>query len=339
MTARMLNGSTARFLLPITIVLYWLAGSYPFHWFSPLVAHQNNVSTTNQVGILFEERGIAFTETPPGWMDRAIRDNAFEVELDVRSRNTEQAGPARIFTISRDHYHRNLTVGQAGEDLVVRLRSRATGLNGKPEYVVRGVFRSPALRRIAVRVKPEAIRIEVNGHRRLVARLPADALSTWDPEYELALGNEFTFQRPWHGEVRKALVRVRDAEFTYTATNLRTPATYAWDRQLLLGKLLEPLSLSFERTDAADWIINLFGFAPFGILLALARGSPISMVIAFACCAALSLSVEVGQLFFEMRTPEAMDVLFNAMGGCIGAWIGNRALTAPGFTGTKLKAI
>lgn len=63
------------------------------------------------------------------------------VRLTVATAELEQGGPARIVTISEDTLLRNLTLGQEGNDLVMRFRSFLTGENGtSPQIVFPGFF-------------------------------------------------------------------------------------------------------------------------------------------------------------------------------------------------------
>lgn len=249
-----------------------------------------------------------------------MKDNAFEVTLEVRSYAVHQAGPARIFTVSHDNHNRDFTVGQSNDGLVVRLRTGATSVNGAPEYVVREIFRDPAFHRIAISVRSEEIRIKVDGRQRLTASLPPNALSTWNRKYRLALGNEFTFSRPWRGEVRAAAVHVRNKDFTYTAAGLQIPQNYDLGSKAIVSALHRFL-LSLTYVNIADWVINLAGFVPFGFVLALARQKSGSLKLAFAWSGALSLSIEFGQFFFQLRYPQASDLVLNTLGGTVGAWI------------------
>lgn len=319
----------SRLLLALTVIAYWAVGSYPYHFFSPFGDHQNIVEKTTRGGLAFPERGIAYTNGPPQWMEAAIKENALEVELHVFSYDVHQNGPARIFTVSHDHYSRNLTIGQNNKDLVVRLRTVETGPNSVPAHIVPQVFRNSGPHRIVVRVSAQGIHIEVNGQQRLAAELPLNALSTWNPDYRLALGNEFTFQRPWRGKIRSAIVRADGDEIDYTGAGLRLPQMYTVDRELFLSELGRAASLTLHGAHTIDWLINFFGFVPFGVLLVLVRRKPISLPVAFGCCAALSLSIEIGQLFFETRSPQAMDSLLNTLGGGLGFWAANRIRTLP----------
>lgn len=72
---------------------------------------------------------------------RARQTNYFVIEARVTTAARDQRGPARIVSISADAEHRNVTLGQMGDKLVIRLRTPAAGENGqKPEILVPGVF-------------------------------------------------------------------------------------------------------------------------------------------------------------------------------------------------------
>lgn len=313
--------SIPRLLLPLAVVAYWTIGFYPFQWFSPFTAHKNFVEPTFAGGFTFSKQGIAYSKTAPQWVSTAIENNAFEVDLEVIPYNVGQIGPARIFTVSADNNSRNFTVGQSGRGLAIRLRTTESGPNGRPTYKIQEVFRRLIPRRISVRVANNELRVEVNGHQRLIARLPANALSAWNPRYRLAIGNEFTYQRPWRGEVKAVEVRVRDHTWRYTAADLQTPNRYHLSSDIILGEISQLISNPFEVINPADWIINLVGFIPMGLLLT-ALGQRVSKACIW--CGILSLSIEVGQFCVMTRSPSGSDLLLNILGGAIGAWSGNQ---------------
>jgi len=71
------------------------------------------------------------SQTPVPDVSRRISESgAFSVELKLACDELRQSGPARILTISADASHRNLTVGQNGDGLVMRLRTPVMGENG-----------------------------------------------------------------------------------------------------------------------------------------------------------------------------------------------------------------
>jgi hypothetical protein len=82
------------------------------------------------------------TESPVSYLIRRIAANSeFTLAAAFASASADQKGPARIISISKDPGLRNLTVGQQGSDLIVRLRTPMTGENGvNPELTAPGVF-------------------------------------------------------------------------------------------------------------------------------------------------------------------------------------------------------
>lgn len=66
----------------------------------------------------------------------AERSQIVEVEADVRSGSSTQSGPTRIVTFSRGPFDSNITLGQEGESLVLRLRTPMNGANGRSNELV-----------------------------------------------------------------------------------------------------------------------------------------------------------------------------------------------------------
>jgi hypothetical protein len=107
-----------------------------------------DLNWTQPTGESFD-RGTA--PTPGPWLqsdepasrivDRLGVTNAFTLHIKCSTDDWKQAGPARIVSNSADAGVRNFTIGQNGSDLVIRLRTPLTGLNGYPlETVVPEVF-------------------------------------------------------------------------------------------------------------------------------------------------------------------------------------------------------
>jgi hypothetical protein len=82
---------------------------------------------------------------------RLRQSSAFTLFVRCATDDTEQDGPARIVSNSASPFLRNFTLGQQGADLVFRLRTPATGVNGYPlEVTVPGVFADREPREILV---------------------------------------------------------------------------------------------------------------------------------------------------------------------------------------------
>ena len=96
--------------------------------------------------------------------ENARRFNNFSIETQVTTAARDQRGPARIVSISADAEQRNVTLGQAGDALIIRLRTPAAGENGqKPEMLVPGVFAEPQPRSISVRYRAPMLSVQIDG--------------------------------------------------------------------------------------------------------------------------------------------------------------------------------
>lgn len=68
------------------------------------------------------------TKQPVTNLSKAIQGTSqFSILTTVATAATQQSGPARIISIAADPYRRNLTLGQQGSSLIVRLRTPLSG--------------------------------------------------------------------------------------------------------------------------------------------------------------------------------------------------------------------
>lgn len=102
--------------------------------------------------------------TPASVLVEQIVDSAqFTVLASIAAEESVQTGPARIVSISLDTVQRNLTLGQQGTDLVIRLRTPVTGNNGDmPEFHIPDVFTDSAYHQLIVTYEPPRLRVYVD---------------------------------------------------------------------------------------------------------------------------------------------------------------------------------
>jgi hypothetical protein len=206
-------------LLAFAVIAYWTAGFFPFHWSMPWINYENAARPSPLRGWQFSGPGIVRTKAAPEWLPEAGFRSSMHITLEIRTSSYDQSGPARILSVSKDPYHQNMVIAQDGTSLVLRLRTPQTNMSGIPSYQIEGVFGHLDWQRVTVFIKPEELQVRINGVQRLAAVLPARALSVWNTDYSLALGNEMTFDRPWLGEIRRAEIAVGEATLDY-ATNV-----------------------------------------------------------------------------------------------------------------------
>jgi hypothetical protein len=99
-------------------------------------------------------------------VERIRRASAFTLAATIAASGADERGPARIVSLSIDRAHRNLTLGQEGSDLVVRLRTPLTGPRGdRPALVAHGVLAGAAVRHLVVTYDGRDLSAYVDGDR------------------------------------------------------------------------------------------------------------------------------------------------------------------------------
>ena len=138
------------------------------------------------------------------------KSGAITVEVWLRSHSSNQDGPARIVTLSKDARERNFTIGQEGDSIQVRLRTSKTSHNGIPALQSRSRSINEALTHVVyARGRSGNAKIFING-RLDRQQLVAGELENWDEQYRLALGNEVSGGRPWLGDLHRVAVYSRE---------------------------------------------------------------------------------------------------------------------------------
>ncbi len=141
---RIMSGETPLLVLDKTPITFYalndetglhdqIGNSAPFVW-------QGNGRLGNNT-LLSQAQWLA-TSAPVATLSEQVKaTTAFTIGALVTPGQALQYGPARIISISTDPYHRNMTIGQEGDDLVIRMRTRLSGENGrKPQLVIPDVF-------------------------------------------------------------------------------------------------------------------------------------------------------------------------------------------------------
>ena len=272
------------------------------------------------------EPSIVRTRGAPAWLTPAIEHDGFELDLEVRSADGQQSGPARILTLSRDWYARNLMVAQEGENLLVRLRRPGSDLDGSPPLVARSVFGDDSVargawHRVKLQVGPAGIAFTVDGERYATEAPPSrPLLEDWDPGYPLSLGDELTRSRAFAGALRRATISIGERSFNLLDDGTLEQPSGFWEIPERARNMLEldrgPTSLF--------WIWHCAVFVPFGLALACARRRPPTWILAVSIAVPLSLLLELGKLLFEGRHPSLLHVVPDAIGTLIGVSIARR---------------
>jgi hypothetical protein len=161
-------------------------------------------------GLTVNEPTLITTAKPPKRLIDAVKKSrALTLEAWVTPRDTKQAGPARIVTLSADPSRRNFTVGQDGEKYEVRLRAKGTDANGMPALAAPDGTANPRLTHVVyTRDASGKAKLYVDGRQKAERDVGGD-FSNWDADFRLALANELTKDRPWRGTFRRVAVYSR----------------------------------------------------------------------------------------------------------------------------------
>jgi VanZ family protein len=296
-------------------ILYLAIGLYPFEFALPSIGVADNTAAFRPDGTL-EFRspgpGIARTHEPPQWLASAVATDHLDIVLRVRPASAEQYGPARIMTVSFDRRLRNLTIGQNGADLMLRLRTPLTDLNGTPPIQVAGVFAKPQWIDLSFSIRPHQLTIKVQGDVVSQETLPAQPLANWDRYFNLALGNELDNIRMWAGEIQIAQVSTPNVKVDYIKDGvLEIP-------RVIFVSMPAPRIYPLKYLDVQDALINMFGFIPLGFVLGLGGRGRHPFILGLLFVFSTSFIIEGLQFFTVNRQPSVDDLIMNTLGGGLG---------------------
>ncbi|BAY86177.1 G-D-S-L family lipolytic protein [Calothrix parasitica NIES-267] len=145
---------------------------------------------------------IASVETADKLIDGITATQEITLEAWVTPGNRSQNGPARIATLSSNVANRNFTLGQAGDDYNVRLRTTSTGNNGVRTTVSSegGLLDTELTHVIYTRSSDGNASLYIDSQLVSTETIGGD-FSNWDDNYRLGLGDEFGGGRSWLGSL------------------------------------------------------------------------------------------------------------------------------------------
>jgi hypothetical protein len=160
-------------------------------------------SIKNSRGIEFLKTGQALSNSSTqDFFDHIVRGSGLTLELWLQTDDQNQFGPARILSYSRGTGLRNFTIGQSSDQLVIRLRTTETTLNGtNPHLIVDSAFDDRDLQHVVVSYDFSEQNVYINGEQRARSEILKGDFSNWDHACRLVIGNEITGNRPWKGKL------------------------------------------------------------------------------------------------------------------------------------------
>ena len=189
----------------ILLVIYvFILGSFllwPFDFVS--VVKNDARWIENSRGIEFLEIGQAVSNSSTQELyDRLVKGSGLTLEVWLQTEDLNQFGPARILSYSLNPALSNFTIGQSRDQLVVRLRTTDTNLNGtNPQLNIAAAFNYRSLQNMVIIYDLSEQRVYINGEQRARSNVLKGDFSNWDPSCSLVIGNEVTGRRAWKGKI------------------------------------------------------------------------------------------------------------------------------------------
>jgi VanZ family protein len=138
------------------------------------------VQGTGQPALLSDDHWLR-TDKAISQANRRIGESSqFTLAVACASSDLSLNGPGRIVSLSLNTGPRNLTIGQEGDHLAVRLRTRATGPGATaPQMEIPGVFLSEAERYIVVTYREPKLVVYVDGVENGHIEFTPEAVAIW----------------------------------------------------------------------------------------------------------------------------------------------------------------
>ncbi|PSB20852.1 VanZ family protein [Phormidesmis priestleyi ULC007] len=134
----------------------------------PDLVWRGGASQPIQGGQFTTDRWLS-TQKPATALAKALKETSeFTLSTIVATSDFTQTGPARIISLSGDASRRNFTLGQEKTDLVFRLRTRITGINGSSTaLLVPDVFSDTKIHHLVLTYKHQVLTLYVDNIQRL----------------------------------------------------------------------------------------------------------------------------------------------------------------------------
>ena len=142
------------------------------------------------------------------------RTNQLSVEATIIPSSAKQSGPARIVTFSTDINQRDFTLGQQGNQLIVRIRTPQTGRNGIGDTttgVPVATLLPGKINHVIVSYKPGRLVCYLNGKQVYEGDQIQGDFRDWSAQH-LLFGDEYGGQRDWSGTLEGVAIYNRFIE-------------------------------------------------------------------------------------------------------------------------------
>jgi VanZ like family. len=344
--------------LALVLFITLLAGLKPkgYRFLNDVTWAQHNT------GITIGPMGIAYSRDSLQWTGQDSRDSGFTIEMSIKANKFQTYGIAKILGFWDGIFPEPLIVGQWRNHLIVRVRDMHIK-RGYREFDADTILKRGKKELIQIISTRSKTAIFVNGIRTgdslYTSVLPKTGL--WG---RLVLGNSATADRPWSGEIygialyqRKLSseeISLRFSQWDSSGRTFLPPATrvthffqfnegqgpavhdcvasgfdlqiprvfHIVKKQVLVGPWDD---FRWDFAYFSDIIINLLGFIPLGLFMALflfvfvpVNSRKKNVLLTILICFIVSFCIELAQVYIPTRSSQLSDLIFNTAGGAIG---------------------
>lgn len=168
------------------------------------------LTTWTPTGLRIDASTIIRSNAPATKIISACKaSNEITVEAWVTPASvTTNNQPARIAGVSLDQQTRNFSLIQQDNDYSFRLRTQTTDLNGNPATSAPDLVTTSAQHVVYTRTAAGDAKIYIDNVEKATLAT-TDTFANWDDNYEFALANELTLDRPWLGTYHLVAVYCR----------------------------------------------------------------------------------------------------------------------------------
>ena len=189
--------------------------------------------------------------------------NQITLEAIITTTRLDQQGPARIITFSQSPDARNVTLGQKGDKLMLRLRTPGSGKNGINPEVVVGTIKPNTPHHVVVTYRDGQTSCYIDGELQKQTAALKGGFADWEAA-RLILGDEVGGGRDWKGILQGVRIYSRSlpkshVKQRYTAASKRIkkqkPRT-----TLTVTAVLDEITPAPAPTDIGNYTRCLVGY-------------------------------------------------------------------------------
>jgi hypothetical protein len=211
---------------PRGLVLLWESGDGQREIFPPLpqspqrlnLTPRNRARFTAHQAMLLDGGAYLAEEAGEPLLEALRLTDELTLEAVILPRQEHQTGPARIITFSSGTTSRNFTLGQEGNQLVIRLRTDNTDANAHRQQIELGALDTASPTHVTLTYRPGKLTAYFDGEQVHHSTVHQGGFDSWETQ-SLLFGEEKDGNRGWSGTLEGVAVYDRALSADEAAAN------------------------------------------------------------------------------------------------------------------------